>query len=186
MDTPVFLSFFSDLLGIAKLLFWAFVLFLVGYGIHYLIALSQQRKKEKDARFVPQKRLGPFVYDLKTGRFKTGQISPIYHFDQVRDAELIERVGGIEKQAISLAGALVGGALFGTAGAILGGLSGPSELQEVADFVGIRVYFHAVDLPPAMITLYQRRRTKERVRLQDHAETAAQILHLLAQHTHDA
>ena len=93
---------------------------------------QEQFEKEVDT-FVPTKQIGNFIaFDDNQKKWATlssfrGKIQQIYSYDDIIDFELLE--DGTSVASGGLGRALVGGALFGGAGAIVGGVTGKRKLK---------------------------------------------------------
>ena len=74
-----------------------------------------------------------------------------YRFDQIVGYDVVENGGSVTKGG-GIGGAVVGGALFGTAGAIVGGLSG--KQQDVVTDMSFVIQLRDAEWPIDTITLH--------------------------------
>lgn len=102
--------------------------------------------KEKNepliARFKPTKKVGIISFDDNTQSFiikSSKKNQDLFYYNQIVDFELLENGESISKGGLGRAA--VGGFLFGTAGAIVGGITGSKKTSSVCNSLQIKITF---------------------------------------------
>lgn len=109
--------------------------------------------------FNPTKKIGAFIeFDdnqqkwlVPSGIFRTKKKSTVYNYSDIVDFELLE-----DGQSISSGGlgrALVGGVLFGGAGAIVGGVTGKKSTKGICNSMKIKITINDMNNPVVYVDL---------------------------------
>ena len=121
--------------------------------------LENERQREKLALFHPSKKIGTFIeFDeekrqwLIPDGFMGKKKNPrIYSYDDIVEYELLEDGDTITKGGLGRA--LVGGAVFGGTGAIVGGVTGGKRSKKVINSLKIKITIDDFESPVVYIHL---------------------------------
>lgn len=115
------------------------------------LKLTREEFQKKVDSFHITKQIGNFLaIDDENERWailnqSSGEMLTIYNYDDLVDFELLE--DGNSVASGGLGRALVGGALFGGAGAIVGGITGKRKNNEYCDSLKIKLTINNIDTP---------------------------------------
>lgn len=128
------------------------------------VLAAQNNKQLNDAEltsFNPTKKIGAFVefddnqkkWVILTGIFGKRNKSTVYNYSDIVDFELLE-----DGESISSGGlgrALVGGALFGGAGAIVGGVTGKKKTTGICSSLKLKITLKNINNPVVYINFIE-------------------------------
>ena len=148
--------------------------------------LNRENKKTPAAvsEFNPTKKIGDYLYIDETkeqwaapkGLFRK-KIKSVYNYSDVLDYELFEDGDILVKGGIGRA--IVGEALFGTIGAIVGGMTG-QKFKEVCTKLQIKITLNNIDNPTEYITLLSTETKKDSFIYKAAYNSAQEILSMFA------
>jgi len=130
--------------------------------------------------FVPTKQIGNFVaFDDKNKKWATlspfrGKIQQIYNYNDIVSFELLE--DGNSVASGGLGRALVGGALFGGTGAIVGGVTGRKKTKEFCNSLRLKVTINDISNPVVYINFLETRTKKDSFTYKTLANSAQECL----------
>lgn len=105
-----------------------------------ILAPIRAENRNRMATFVPTSSIGNLVaFDDKSMEFfcTDGDLVDFFKYENIVDYELLQNGGSISKGSVG--SAIVGGALFGATGAIVGAASGPRTTVDVCDSLCIKI-----------------------------------------------
>lgn len=107
---------------------------------------------KRDAEFMGGKRKSAIAFDYGSRRFaivNNGHIVCVMDFAQIVAAEVSIDGGAVASvnRGSQLAGAAIGGALLGPAGAVIGGLSGSSTTKQKTKRLALKIYTTDIQKP---------------------------------------
>lgn len=116
-------------------------------------------------------------WQISDGPF--GSAGNIRKFSSIIDYELIEDGTSVTKGGVSIGRAVVGGVLFGTAGAVLGGVSGKHVTTPLCTNMKIKITLNDMSAPVTYITFINNKTKKDSMIYKLAADSAQQCLSLL-------
>lgn len=132
--------------------------------IELVKAANEESQKEVE-NFVKEKQIGNFVA-FDEGKQKwallssfKGKVQQIYNYSDIIDFELLE--DGNSVASGGLGRALVGGALFGGAGAIVGGVTGKKKTKEFCSSLRLKVTINNMANPVVYIKFIETKMKKD-------------------------
>lgn len=143
---------------------------------------QEQFEKEVDT-FVPTKQIGNFIaFDDNQKKWATlssfrGKIQQIYSYDDIIDFELLE--DGTSVASGGLGRALVGGALFGGAGAIVGGVTGKKKTKDFCNSLRLKITINDISNPVVYINFIESKTKKNGMIYKSIANAAQECLSVL-------
>lgn len=98
-----------------------------------------QSKTNVSTYFSSTDKAGPIEYDARSNTWRYKRLGTIYSAKQLNSYELVNDGNTVTKGGISLGRAVVGGALFGGVGAVVGGVTGKRTSKEYVNSIQIRL-----------------------------------------------
>ena len=149
------------------------------------VKISERQKgiadfQEKINRFTATKQVGNFVaFDDNQEKWAvlspiSGEIEQIYSYNNVVNFELLEDGESIAKGGLGRA--LVGGALFGGTGAIVGGITGNRKTTGVCDSLKLKITMDNIQNPIIYVNLIKNRTKKDDVFYKTMAQAGQELL----------
>lgn len=130
-----------------------------------LLRRSKERLAEEAAGFVPTKQVGNFMaFDDSQKKWAIlspliGNIERIYSYSDIAGFELVEDGESVAKGGLGRA--LVGGALFGGVGAIVGGVTGKRKTTDVCNSLRLKITIDSINNPVAYINFIESKTKKD-------------------------
>lgn len=116
-------------------------------------------------------------WQISDGAF--GSAGSIRSYDSIIDYELIEDGSTLTKGGVSIGRAVVGGALFGETGAVLGGISGKTKTIPLCTNLKIKITLNDMSAPVTYITFINTQTKKDSLMYKLAADSAQQCLSML-------
>lgn len=117
------------------------------------------------------------------GGYSAPQPPIVYSFDDVLDYELVVNGETYTQGGVKVGRALVGGAVFGPAGAVLGGISGKKKQTEQIDKMAVRILLDHEYEPTEEVPLISSPTEKGSYEYDEAEENASRVLALLGSFT---
>lgn len=132
------------------------------------VAIQKNKENENElASFTPTKKISNFVefddtqkkWVILSGLFGKRDKSTVYNYSDIVDFELLEDGESISQGGLGRA--LVGGALFGGVGAIVGGVTGKRKNKATCNSLKIKVTLNDINNPVVYITFLNTQTKKD-------------------------
>lgn len=150
-----------------------------------LADMAKERTVIEKNKFVPTTKIGSYFalndetkqWAVRKGILSTFKYADVYDYKDILDFELLEDGTSIIKGG--LARSVVGGAIFGGVGAIVGGVTGNRKVHQKCNSLKIKITLNRTDTPIIYINLISKPIEKYYEAYKDAYNNAQKILSLL-------